>query len=318
MTNETLHVIFGAGPVGLAVMDALVQQGRRVRLVNRSGRRGSDIPPQVEVVAGDATNPEDTRRLCEGAALVYNCTNAPDYHKWPEQFPPLQRGVLEGASSAGAKLVVIENLYMYGSTDGLPIHEGLPYNAKGARGRTRVGMARELMEAHHSGKVKVVVGRASDFFGPRVTQSAMGEQAFRAAIAGKKAQVMVNDSHPHTYSYMPDIGWALVMLGDHEAAYGQAWHIPSAETLTPREFLKLVYEAAGNPMQIQIVPEWMVKALSLFIPPLRGVEELNYEFKEPFVVDYSKFVKAFGNPSTPLREAVRTTVEWYRANPAKS
>ncbi|NOK61246.1 MAG: NAD-dependent epimerase/dehydratase family protein [Chloroflexi bacterium AL-W] len=314
MTDTELHTIFGAGPVGLAVMDVLVQQGRRVRLVSRSGQRRIDIPPEVEIVAGDAMNPADTRRFCAGAVRVYNCTNAPDYHKWPEQFPQLQRGVLAGAAATGAKLVVIENLYMYGTTHGQPIHENLPHNAKGARGQTRMRMARELMDAHQGGQVSVVVGRASDFFGPRVVQSAMGQQAFVAALNGKRAQVLLHADYPHTYSYIPDIGRALVTLGDSASAYGQVWHIPSAETLTPRAFLQIVYEEARHPLRIQVVPRLMVKALSYFVPPMRGIEELDYEFVEPFVVDASKFVTTFGNLSTSLREAIQTTLAWYKTH----
>ena len=35
--HDELHVVFGTGPVGLAVMRELHAQGKRVRLVNRSG-----------------------------------------------------------------------------------------------------------------------------------------------------------------------------------------------------------------------------------------------------------------------------------------
>jgi uncharacterized protein YbjT (DUF2867 family) len=108
-----LHVVFGSGPVGLAVVDTLLTQGKQVRVASRSGsRRG--LLESVEVMRGDATNSEDTRRVCAGASHVYSCVNAPDYHRWPEQCPPLQRGVLAGAATAGAKLIVMENLYMYG------------------------------------------------------------------------------------------------------------------------------------------------------------------------------------------------------------
>ena len=34
--------------------------------------------------------------------------------------------MLEGAASAGAKLIAMENLYMYGPTDGRPLTEDLP------------------------------------------------------------------------------------------------------------------------------------------------------------------------------------------------
>src|SRR5687767_13536160 len=84
-----LHVVFGSGPVGLALVDALLARDKRVRVVSRGGARRS-LPESVEVLRGDATNLEDTRRVCAGASHVYNCTNAPDYHRWPQQFPPLQ------------------------------------------------------------------------------------------------------------------------------------------------------------------------------------------------------------------------------------
>src|SRR5215212_1455660 len=171
--NGELHVIFGTGPVGLAVMDELVSKGKRVRMVNRSGR--ANVPERVEVVGGDAADPTFTREVSEGASVVYFALNPP-YNKWPELFPGLQAGVLEGAASAGAKLIAMENLYMYGPTYGRPLTEDLPYAANTRKGRVRAMMSKEVMEAHKSGRVRVAIGRASDFFGPRVLASASGEQ----------------------------------------------------------------------------------------------------------------------------------------------
>src|SRR3712207_1422828 len=89
----------------MAVMDALMQKGgRRVRMVNRSGR--ARVPDGVEVVGGDATDETFAREANEGASVVYFALNPP-YDKWPELFSPLQAGVLEGAASAGAKLVAM-------------------------------------------------------------------------------------------------------------------------------------------------------------------------------------------------------------------
>ncbi|MFN8459115.1 MAG: NAD(P)H-binding protein [Anaerolineae bacterium] len=89
MTSNELHLVFGSGPVGLAVIDALIARGKPVRLVTRSGK--ANVPTGVPVIKGDATDPTSTREVCKGASHVYNCTNPPDYHKWPEQFPPLQK-----------------------------------------------------------------------------------------------------------------------------------------------------------------------------------------------------------------------------------
>jgi nucleoside-diphosphate-sugar epimerase len=309
--NGELHVVFGTGAVGMAVMDELIRRGppRRVRMVNRSGR--ASVPHGVEVVGGDATDEAFAREASEGASVVYFALNPP-YDKWPELFPRLQAGVLEGAASAGAKLVAMENLYMYGPTDGRPITEDLPHAPNTRKGMVRARMSKELMEAHTSGRVRVAIGRASDFFGPRVLASAAGEQVFGRAVEGKSAQVAGDPDQPHTYTYAPDIGKGLVILGEREEALGQAWHLPSPETLTTRQFVEMIFEEVGKPASIQAAPKILLRALGIFNPPLRETIEMLYEFEEPFIVDDFRFEREFGERATPLREAIRRTVRWYR------
>jgi nucleoside-diphosphate-sugar epimerase len=307
--NGELHAVFGTGAVGMSVMDAMVGKGKRVRMVNRSGR--ASVPEGVEVLGGDATDEAFAREASEGASVVYFALNPP-YDKWPELFPPLQAGVLEGAASAGAKLVAMENLYMYGPTDGRPLTEDLPHAPNTRKGRVRARMSKELMEAHTSGKVRLAIGRASDFFGPRVLASAAGEQVFGRAVQGKSAQVAGDPDQPHTYSYVPDVGRGLVILGEREEALGQAWHLPSPETLTTRHFVEMIFEEVGKPARSQAAPKILLRAIGLFNPGIRETIEMLYEFEEPFVVDDSKFEEAFGEHATPLREAIQRTVRWYR------
>jgi nucleoside-diphosphate-sugar epimerase len=308
--NDELHVVFGTGPVGTSVMEALMQRGRcRVRMVNRSGR--ASVPEGVEVVGGDATHEAFAREVSQGASVVYFALNPP-YNKWPELFPPLQAGVLEGAAAAGAKLVVMENLYMYGPTDGRPLTEDLPYAPNTRKGTIRARMSKELLGAHSSGKVRVAIGRASDYFGPRVLASAAGEQVFGRAVEGKSAQVAGDPNQPHTYTYAPDVGRGLVILGEREEALGQAWHLPSPETLTTRQFVEMIFEEVGKPARVQAAPKIVLRAMGLFNAGIREMIEMLYEFEEPFVVDHSKFEEAFGEHATPLREAIGHTVRWYR------
>jgi nucleoside-diphosphate-sugar epimerase len=311
--NGELHVVFGTGPVGMSVMDELIREGRRVRMVNRRGR--ASVPEGVEVVGGDATDEAFAREASEGASVVYFALNPP-YDKWPELFPPLQAGVLEGAASAGAKLIAMENLYMYGSTDGRQLTEDLPYAPNTRKGRVRARMSEELMEAHRSGRVRVAIGRASDFFGPRVLASAAGEQVFGRVVQGKSAQVAGDPDQPHTYTYAPDIGRGLVVLGEREEALGEAWHLPSPETLTTRQFVEMIFEEVGKPARIQAAPKIVLRALGLFNPGMREMIEMLYEFEEPFVVDDSKFEQAFGEHAMPLREAIGETVQWYSSKRA--
>ena len=123
MTGGT-HVVFGTGPAGRAVGTALVDQGARVRMINRSG---TPVLQGVETIGGDGTDPVFARDVAIDADTVYFCLNAPHYHRWAEEFPPLQRSVLGAATAANATLVVLENLYMYGPNPG-PLRETTPVN----------------------------------------------------------------------------------------------------------------------------------------------------------------------------------------------
>lgn len=314
--QSELHVIFGTGPIGSAIMQELVRRGKRVRMVNRSGKApqttGPTLPATVEICAGDAYSAADTRRLSEGAAVVYQAAQ-PEYHQWPEKFPPLQAAILEGAAAAGAKLVVVENLYMYGDPNGRPITEDLPIKPVSRKGQVRAAMTQALLDAHTSGRVRVVMGRASDFFGPGYL--VMGDQVFYPALAGKKASGLGNIDLPHSFTFTEDFGKALVILGEHDAAFGRAWHVPTAPPITQRELITMVFEAAGQPANIGAIGRLMMRIGGLWMPSARETVEMLYEFEKPFVLDSSHFTRTFGMEATPLREAVRRTVAWFRANP---
>lgn len=113
---------------------------------------------------------------------------------------------------------------------------------------------------------------------------------------------------------MPDIGAALVTLGERDEALGEAWHIPSGGTVTTREYVQLLADAAGTgPARLQVAPKLLLRLLGVFNAPVRETIEMLYEFEEPFILDHSKYVGAFGDHSTPLAQAAATTVDWYRS-----
>ena len=190
----------------------------------------------VDWRAGDATDPEAATDAAKGASVVYQCLNAP-YTDWPKRFPPLQRGALTAAERNGALLVSLENVYGYGPTRGEPMTEDLPLAATTVKGRTRAAMTQQLLEAADAGRVRIAIGRASDFFGAGATESSLGERVFGNAVAGKRADFIGNPDLPHTYSYIPDIAAGLATLGIDERAIGGVWHLPGPETVTTRQLL---------------------------------------------------------------------------------
>ena len=313
MANQELHVIFGTGPVGQAVARELVKRGKAVKMVNRSGRRPGGVPAGVTVVAGDVFDVNVAKTLAQGATHVYQCTNPP-YDKWPEQFPALQANTLEAAANVGAKYIVMENVYMYGDTNGQPIREDLPYNAHTKKGKVRAQMAKDVLAAHQAGKVRAAIARASDFYGPGVLDSAAGDRMFGFAVEGKAASAAGDLGAKHSYTYIEDIGKALVILGERGEALGQAWHVPNADATTTRQFVNLIFEELQQSARISAVSKLMMRMAGLFIPGARETVEMMYEFEKDFVVDGGRFTATFGLQATPYREGVKQTLAWYKVN----
>jgi nucleoside-diphosphate-sugar epimerase len=308
------HVIFGTGAIGLATFEALSSRGETVRLVNRSGH--ARVPAEVEVVGGDASDPGFTTAVAKGARVVYQTLNPP-YPEWAAQFPGLQAGVLAAAQANGARFVSMENVYMYGRPAGRPLTEDRSYNAHTMKGQLRGRMARDLLACHVAGRVEVAIGRASDYFGPGGgAQSNLGDRVFSAALAGKTATVLGDPDQPHTYSYIPDIGEALAVLGEHPDAPGQVWHVPNdPDTRSTRQLVDIVCRYAGQPRtKLRAVPPLMLRALGVFNPVVRELMEMQYQFEEPFIVDSSKIVNKLGVQFTPVDQALNTTLATYRAS----
>jgi nucleoside-diphosphate-sugar epimerase len=311
MGGDSTHVVFGGtGGIGGAVVGELVRRGRTVRAVSRRGA----APEGAEGRAADAANAAEAAAAATGAAVVYHCVN-PDYTRWPELLPPVSHSILGAAESSGARLVFADNLYAYGPVEG-PLREDLPAAATGPKGRTRVEIAAEMLAAHQEGRVRVTIGRASDYYGPGGANSTAGETVFGRALAGKRPQWTGKLDVPHTFHYLPDIARGLVTLAEQPEAEGDVWHLPAAEPLTGQEFFDLVFEAAGRPTpaKAQIAGPAFLAIAGVFSPMLRELRETAYQFRRPFVIDSSKFETAFGQLETTSHlEAVERTVEWFRS-----
>ena len=309
MAEVQLHVIFGAGQVGRSLAARLSNSGHSVRTV--SLHRPLGVGHDVDCRTIDVNDTEAAIDAAKGASVIYQCLGVP-YTQWPTKFPPLQRSVIDAAERAEALLVTLENVYGYGDTGGRPLTEDLPLSATSSKGETRAAMTLELLEAERVGRVRIAIGRASDFFGPGVTQSTLGARVFANAIADKRADFIGNPDLLHTYSYVPDIAAGLVTLGTDKRAVGQVWHLPGPDTVSTRALIEVVADQVGHPVGIRTVPKVALRVLGVFSPMMRGLAEMSYQFERPFVLDTSKYEATFGATPTLLVTAVDDTIAWYR------
>jgi nucleoside-diphosphate-sugar epimerase len=209
----------------------------------------------------------------------------------------------------------MENVYLYGRPAGQPLSETRAHAAHTRKGRLRAAMSDILMAAHQAGRVEVAAGRASDYFGPRGgAQSNLGDRVVPAALTGATATVLGDPDQPHTYTYIPDIGEGLAVLGEHPDAPGQAWHLPNdPATRTTRKLVEAIYQQAGRPRtRLRRVHPLLLRAAALTSSTIRELLEMQYQFEEPFIVDSSKIAKHLGVHATALDQAVAHTLAAYR------
>jgi nucleoside-diphosphate-sugar epimerase len=304
------HVVVGAGAVGSAVAGALADAGHSVLVVTRRG--GGPEHGAVERAAADVTDVARLTELTTGADALYNCAN-PRYGDWLRDWPPMAAAFLAAAERTGARLVTMSNLYGYGPLDH-PMTERDPLAAAGPKGRTRAAMWEAAIAAHHAGRVRVTEARASDFYGPGVTtEGHLGERVVPRVLRQKAVTVLGSRRARHSWTYIPDVGRTLAVLGTDERALGRAWHVPTAPPCSQTEIIEAVAAAAGLPAPVvREAPASIVRLAGVFSRDLRELAEVRYQFEAPFVLDSSAATATFGLLPTPLPEGVATTVAWWR------
>jgi nucleoside-diphosphate-sugar epimerase len=322
--NET-QVVFGAnGALGAAIVRRLTADGKPVRAVVRDAELAAVLlPPTAGVVVKDARVKDMAMDACRGAAVVYYCINVP-YNLWPRWMPTITDNIVAAASQAGASLVFPGNVYGYGPLQSVPATEQHPLAASSRKGQLRNAMERRLMRTHEAGDVPTVIPRFPDFYGPNVINKVMApifESALSAPSASKGAKAAWPGSLdvPHDLVFVDDAAAACVLLGATPEAYGEAWHVPGAGPLTGRQFLEMVFRAAGTPPRGSAMGRLTFRLLGLLAPEAKEMLELLYQFEQPMVLDGGKFARAFPDfRYTPHEDAVRQTVEWFRRNPLEN
>ncbi|NGO72991.1 NAD-dependent epimerase/dehydratase family protein [Streptomyces boncukensis] len=319
----SLHIVIGYGPAGAATARHLAERGCTVRVITRSGRpagpgAGSAEPeaanaePEIEHIALDATARGELTAAVRGATALYACAGTP-YQHWARDFPPLAAALCAAAEESGALLVLLSNLYGYGPVDG-ELTEELPLAATGTKGRVRAEVWQRARELHEAGRIRAVEVRASDFFGPGVTDGGhLAARVVPRVLRGKPVTVLGDPDAPHSWTYLPDLARALAEVAGNEDAWGRAWHAPTAPARSAREMVGGLAEQAGvDTVPVRGMSGGTLRLLGLFSPLLRELREVSYQFDRPFVLDSGAYTDRFTVRATPAAEQFAQTADWWR------
>jgi nucleoside-diphosphate-sugar epimerase len=308
--------VIGYGAVGAATVARLAAAGRPVFVAQRHAP--ANLPPGVDFRRCDALDADSVRAAVAGAAQVVAAIGFPYVGAvWREAWPRTMTNFVDACAAGQARLVFFDNLYMYGPQTA-PLRETTPLQPWGVKPAARVAATRIWMAASEAGRLRVAALRAPDFYGPGAPLSHLGDTAFGAIVRGGRASFIGSPDTPHDFAYVPDCAHAVVTLLDApDDAYGQAWHVPCAPTRTPREILALGAAAIGVAPKAVGLPPALVGPLGLFVPPLRELAEMRFQWDRPYRVDSSKFARRFWSDATPFEAGAPATAIWFRDQVAK-
>ena len=305
--------IFGYGPVGRATAGRLLAEGREVIVAQR--RAPPDLPNGAAFAPCDALDAETVVKTVRESEQFVVAIGFPYVGAvWRDAWPRAIANFVAASKATGARMVFIDNLYMYGPQTA-PLVETMPLADYGWKPAARSAATRIWMDAAAAGEARVAALRAPDFYGPGVGQSYLGDTSIGKLARGKPAVFVGSPDVLHDYAYVPDIARAATtLLAAPDSAFGQAWHVPHAPTRTTRDILRIAAEALGVKLRISAMPAWMLGASAMFSPFLGELTEMRFQWDRPYRVDASRFASAFWSDATPFETGVRETALAFRAS----
>jgi nucleoside-diphosphate-sugar epimerase len=283
-------VLGGHGAIGHAVIKELQLKGIPARAVERSKN-----VPGVETFKADLLDLQQVTNATKGSSHIYLCIGIPYKSKiWENEWPIVMNNVINACEKANSKLIFFDNVYMYGPSPlSIPFDESHPQEPESKKGKTRKLIADMLLNAHKEGRVKAVIGRSSDFYGPGAVNSQFYTVFLERMMKGKAPQWLGKPKIKHTYAYTIDNGKALVALALDESTFGQTWHLPVGDPITIEEIIEIFNRELNSNYKISFIPRWMLGLMSTFIPPIKEAKEMLYQFDNEYIMSSEKFKKHF-------------------------
>lgn len=296
------NVVIGAGPIGSAVANLLVDRGETVTMVTRSGRGPSH--PQIKLEAADASDARRLTSLAEGAATIFNCAN-PKYTEWEKLWFPMNDAMIAAAKAVNATYVITGNLYGYGPQPGGHMSENTPLAAVGRKGKVRIKMWQDALASG----IRAVEVRGSDYIGAGAV-GVFSTALLPAIEKNRTAWTPGNPDLPHSFTYTGDMAHAMVTLAADDRAYRKAWHAPTLPAITIRDLANRYTDLIGAPrINLRPLPRFVMRTAGLVVPMAREMAEMDYQFYAPFHLDSTLTEQTFNLKPTGLEVPLRETAD---------
>ena len=304
-----MQTILGAnGTIGSVLAKELMTYTDKIRLVSRNPGK---VNESDEIFTADLSYPENVEKAVAGSDVVYLVVGL-DYKLdvWEEKWPKLMRATIDACIKYKARLVFFDNVYMY-DINAIPhMTEESAINPPSKKGAVRRQIAKMIMDEVKTGRLLALIARSADFYGPDNEKSFVTEMVYKNIKKGKRPNWFINADKKHSFTFTPDAAKATALLGNTDDAFNQVWHLPTDKnTLTGREFIELFSKEMNSVKKVSVMPIWLIKILGFFIPIMKEIHEMLYQYERDYFFDSSKFEKHFNFKPTTYQEGVKLTVQ---------
>jgi nucleoside-diphosphate-sugar epimerase len=304
-----MQTILGAnGTIGSVLAKELRSYTDKIRLVSRNPEK---INESDELFPTDLSDAAMVEKAISGSDIVYLVVGLEYKTKiWEEKWPKLMRAVLDACIKHNARLVFFDNVYMYDINAISHMTEESEINPTSKKGVVRKQIAQMITDEVKAGKLMALIARSADFYGPHNEKSFITEMVYKNIKKGKAANWFIDADKKHSFTFTPDAARATALLGNTDDAYNQVWHLPTDKnTLTGREMIELYAKEMNSITKVSPMPRWLLAILGMFIPVLKEMREMMYQYDRDYFFDSSKFDKKFDFKTTSYQEGVKFTVE---------
>jgi nucleoside-diphosphate-sugar epimerase len=303
-----MHTILGAGgPVANALTRELLNNNETVRLVSR--KPVSITGKNAGWKKADLLNYGELLAAAKGSSVIY-LTAGLVYDKkiWAAQWPVIMQNVINVVKETGARFIFFDNVYMYGLVNG-PMTEVTAYNPESVKGEIRAKIATQLIDEARAGNIKATIARGADFYGTENNNGILDVMLLSHFAKKQKAQWIGRTDRLHNFSYIPDMGKGMFLLGQTPSADNQIWHMPTAPALTGHQFIELAAGIYGIEPKNFSINKLMLQIYGLFNKMVGEVAEMYYQYDHHYIFNSDKFEKAFNVKPTGYAEGIKLMSE---------
>ena len=307
-----MQTILGAGgSISIELAKSLNYFTDEIRLVSRNPKKVNETD---QLFSADLAEREQVFKAVEGSDIVYLTVGLEYTTKiWQQLWPPLMQNVIDACIASKAKLVFFDNVYAIGGDFVSHIKEDSPISPTSKKGEIRAQIDLMLLDYMNTGKIQAIIARAPDFYGGNIDKSMLMTVIYKNFLNGKKAQWLFNAKVKHSYIYVSDAGKATALLGNTPDAYNQVWNLPTdRKSMNALQWIGLFAKEMGKSDHYQLIPAWMVRLLGIFIPFMKELYEMRYQFDRDYFFDSAKFENYFKYKPTPYAEGVKEILKEYQ------